>query len=142
MPKPATLTPAEISYLADRLTKLNREERFSWEAAAALNEVGIKYRTGNPWTTTNLAKAVSEVHLAGAGTRRPSEKPNTRHGKPNRMPQRPRRTRRLLPRWEAMPRGEPDELLDQWRWTDELSGTTAARFLSRSGNRKLMRGGT
>jgi len=36
---------------ADRLTKLNREERFGWAAVvAALNEVGIMYRTCNPWT--------------------------------------------------------------------------------------------
>ena len=83
IPKPAPFTPAEILALADRLregwrpgshitpwlrdnaerlTKLNREERFSWAAvASALNEVGIMYRTGNPRTGTNLAKAVSEV---------------------------------------------------------------------------------
>ena len=87
MPKPATFTPAEISAVADRLregwrpgsqitpwlrdhadrlTKLNREERFSWAAvASALNEVGIMYRTGNPWTATDLAKAVSEVRPGG-----------------------------------------------------------------------------
>jgi hypothetical protein len=89
MPKPATFTPAEISALADRLrevwrpgsqitpwlrdnaeklTKLNREERFSWAAvAAALNEVGIVYRTGNPWTASNLAKAVSAFRPGGRG---------------------------------------------------------------------------
>ena len=53
---------------ADRLTKLDREERLSWAAvAAALNEVGIVYCTGNPWTATNLAKAVSEVRPGGRG---------------------------------------------------------------------------
>ena len=99
MPKPAIFTPAEISALAswlrevwrqgsqitpwlrdnaDRLTKVNREERFSWAVvAAALNEAGIVYRTGNPWTASNLAKAVSEVRLADAGIPRLSKEPNS-----------------------------------------------------------------
>ena len=96
MPKPAIFAPSEISALAsrlrevwrpgsqitpwlrdhaDRLTKLNREERFSWAAvAAALNEAGIVYRTGNPWTATNLAKAVSEVRPGGRGNPAPEQR--------------------------------------------------------------------
>ena len=41
-----------------------------------------------------------------------------------------------------MPREEQDELLDLWRRTDDLIGTAAARFLSRSGYRKIRPGET
>ena len=94
MPKPASFTSAEISALADRLregwrpgsqlapwlrdnaerlTKLNREERFSWAAvAAALNEVGIVYRTGNPWTAPIWPKLLANSAMAGAEIPLPS----------------------------------------------------------------------
>ena len=96
MPKPALFTPSEISALASRLrefwrpgsqitpwlryhvellTRLHREERFSWAAVAgALNEAGIMFRTGNPWTASNLAKAVSEVRPGGRGNPSPERR--------------------------------------------------------------------
>lgn len=42
--------------------------------AAALNEAGIVYRTGNPWTTTNLAKTVGEVRSGGRGNPTPEQR--------------------------------------------------------------------
>lgn len=162
MPKPATFTPAEISALADRLrevwrpggqitpwlrdnadrlTKLNREERFSWAAvAAALNEVGIVYRTGNPWTATNLAKAVSEVRPGGRGNPSAEHKAELAAWKAERDAAKAEEDAAFAIAWDAMPRDEQDELLDLWRRTDELFGTAAARFLSRSGYRKVLRG--
>ena len=161
MPKPATFTPAEISALAsrlrevwrpgsqitpwlrdnaDRLTKLNREERFSWAAvASALNEVGIMYRTGNPWTATNLAKAVSEVRPGGRGNPAPEQKAELAAWKAERDAAKVDADAAFAIEWEAMPREEQEELLDLWRRTDELFGTAAARFLSRSGYRKALR---
>lgn len=164
MPKPATFTPTEISALAERLrevwrpgsqitpwlrdhaerlTKLNREERFSWAAvAAALNEVGIVYRTGNPWTATNLAKAVSEVRPGGRGNPTPEQKAILAAWKAERESAKDQEDAAFAVEWEAMPRNEQDELLDLWRQTDELLGTAAARFLWRSGYRKVLRGET
>jgi hypothetical protein len=164
MPKPATFTPTEISALAERLrevwrpgsqitpwlrdhaerlTKLNREERFSWAAvAAALNEVGIVYRTGNPWTATNLAKAVSEVRPGGRGNPTPEQKAILAAWKAERESAKDQEDAAFAVEWEAMPRNEQDELLDLWRRTDELFGTAAARFLWRSGYRKVLRGET
>lgn len=164
MPKPATFTPTEISALADRLrelwrpgsqitpwlrdhadrlTKLNREERFSWAAvAAALNEVGIVYRTGNPWKAANLAKAVSEVRPGGRGNPAPEQRAVLAAWKAERESAKAQKDAAFAVSWEAMPREEQDELLDLWRRTDELFGTAAARFLSRSGYRKVLRGET
>lgn len=162
MPKPATFTPAEISGLADRLrevwrpgsqitpwlrdnadrlTKLNREERFSWAAvAAALNEVGIVYRTGNPWTAANLAKAVSEVRPGGRGNPTPEQRAVLAAWKAEQDAAKAQEDAAFAVEWEAMPRDEQNELLDRWRRTDELIGTAAARFLSRSGYRKVRPG--
>jgi hypothetical protein len=162
MPKPATFTPAEISALADRLrevwrpgsqitpwlrdhadrlTKLNREERFSWAAvASALNEVGILYRTGNPWTATNLAKAVSEVRPGGRANPTPARKADLAAWKAEQDAARAEEDAAFAAEWAAMPRAEQDALLDLWRRTDQLYGTAAARFLSRSGYRKVPRG--
>jgi hypothetical protein len=162
MPKPATFTPAEISALAsrmrelwrpgsqitpwlrdhaDRLTRLNREERYSWAAVAtALNEVGIVYRTGNPWTATNLAKAVSEVRPGGRGNPTAERRAELAAWKAELDDAKAQEDVAFAAEWEAMPRDEQDELLDLWRRTDHLSGTAAARFLSRSGYGKVLRG--
>lgn len=161
MPKPATFTPTEISALADRLrgvwrpgsqitpwlrdhadrlTKLNREERFSWAAvAAALNEVGIVYRTGNPWTATNLAKAISEVRPGRPGNPTPEQRAVLAAWKAEREAAKAQEDAAFAVSWEAMPREGQDELLDLWRQTDELFGTDAARFLRRLGYRKVLR---
>ena len=159
MPKPATFTPAEISALADRLrenwrpgsqlapwlrdnadrlTKLNREERFSWAAvAAALNEVGILYRTGKPWTGPNLAKAVSEFRYGGRGNPSVEQKAEFAKWKAKHDAEKTEEDAAFAVKWEAMPRTEQDEFIDLWRETDELFGTAAGRFLSRMGYRKV-----
>jgi hypothetical protein len=93
----------------ERLTKLNREEQFSWAAAAAALRSGCVPHRQPLGTATNLAKAQEDMAFAAE--------------------------------WEAMPREEQDELLDLWRRTDQLFGTAAARFLSRSGYRRVLRGG-
>jgi len=164
MPKPATFTPADILALADRLregwrpgsqitpwlrdnaerlTKLNREERFSWAAvAAALNEVGIMYRTGNPWTGTNLAKAVSEVRPGGRANPTAEQRAELAAWKAERDAERAKEDAAFATEWDAMPREEQDELLDQWRLTDLQYGTAAARFFWRSGYRKARPGET
>jgi hypothetical protein len=158
MPKPATFTPAEISALADRirenwrpgsqlapwlrdnadrLTKLNREERFSWAAvAAALNEVGIVYRTGNPWTATNLAKAVSEFRYGGRGNPSAEHRAVLAEWKAKYNAEKADEDEAFAAAWEEMPRQEQDELIDLWRETNQLFGTAAGRFLSRMGYRK------
>jgi hypothetical protein len=158
MPKPATFTSAEISSLADRLregwrpgsqlapwlrdnaerlTKLNREERFSWAAvAAALNEVGIVYRTGNPWTGPNLAKAVSEFRYGGRGNPSAEWQAEIAKWRAQEDATKAEEDAAFAILWEAMPRDEQNELLDRWRQTDELIGTAAARFISRMGYRK------
>jgi hypothetical protein len=162
MPKPATFSPAEISALAsrlrevwrpgsqitpwlrdnaDRLTTLNREERFSWAAvASALNEVGIVYRTGNPWTPSNLAKAVSEVRPGGRGNPTPEQRAELTAWKAQQAAAKVQEDMAFATEWAAMSREEKDELLDLWRQTDELNGTAAARFLSRLGYRRTRRG--
>ncbi|MCF3945759.1 hypothetical protein L2A60_03585 [Acidiphilium iwatense] len=128
---------------ADRLTKLNREERFSWAAvASALNEVGIMYRTGNPWTATNLAKAVSEVRPGGRANPTSERKAELAAWRADQDAVKAQEDAAFAVAWETMPRDEQDELLDQWRQTDELFGTAAARFLSRSGYRKARPGET
>jgi hypothetical protein len=164
MPKPATFTPAEVSALADRLrevwrpgsqitpwlrdhvellTRLHREERFSWAAvAAALNEAGIVFRTGNPWTATNLAKAVSEVRPGGRGNPSPEQRAELAAWKAEQDSAKAQEDVAFAATWEAMSRDEQDELLDLWRRVDELTGTAAARFLSRSGYRKVRPGET
>ena len=162
MPKPATFTLVEISALADRLrdiwrpgsqitpwlrdnaarlTKLNREERFSWAAiAAALNEVGIVYRTGNPWTASNLAKAVSEVRPGGRGNPTPEQRAELAAWKAGQDAVKAKEDAAFAAEWGAMPREEQNNLLDLWRQTNELSGTAAARYLSRTGYRKALPG--
>jgi hypothetical protein len=160
MPKPATFTSAEISTLADRLregwrpgsqlapwlrdnadrlTKLNREERFSWAAvAAALNEVGIVYRTGKPWTGPNLAKAVSEFRYGGRGNPSAEHRAVLAEWRAQEDATKVEEDAAFAVAWEAMPRTEQDELLDLWRRTDDLIGTAAARFISRMGYRKVL----
>lgn len=161
MPKPATFTPAEISALAarlrevwrpgsqitpwlrdhaERLTRLNREERFSWAAvAAALNEAGIVYRTGNPWTASNLAKAVSEVRPGGRGNPTPEQKAEIAAAmaawKAEEDAAKAKQDAAFAAEWESMTEAEQHELLAAWG-AGELRGTPAARFFWKSGYRK------
>ena len=122
---------------ADRLTRLNREERFSWAAvAAALNEVGIVYRTGNPWTATNLAKAVSEFRYGGRGNPSAEHRAVLAEWKSKHNAEKADEDAAFAAAWEEMPSQEQDELIDLWRETEELFGTAAGRFLSRMGYRK------
>lgn len=159
MPKPATFTSEEISALADRmrevwrpgsqlapwlrdnanrLTKLNREERFSWAAVAgALNEAGIVYRTSNPWTGPNLAKAVSEFRYGGRGNPSAEQKAELAKWKAQEDAAKAAEDAAFAVEWEAMRPTEQDELLDLWRRTDHLIGTAAGRFISRMGYRKM-----
>lgn len=159
MPKPALFTPAEISALASRLrafwrpgsqitpwlrdyvellTRLHREERFSWAAvAAALNEAGIVYRTGNPWTASNLAKAVSEVRPGGRGNPTPEQRAELAAWKAGQDAAKAQEDAAFAVEWEAMTHEERAELLDLWRRTDVLLGTGAGRFLARSYRKKL-----
>lgn len=158
MPKPATFTPAEISSLASRLrevwrpgsqitpwlrdhveflTRLHREERFSWAAVAgALNEAGIVFRTGNPWTASNLAKAVSEVRPGGRGNPTAEQRAELAAWKAEEDAAKTQEDAAFAVEWEAMTREERAELLDLWR-ANHLLGTGAGRFLARSYRKKL-----
>lgn len=163
MPKPATFTAAEIFALADRLrtvwrpgsqitpwlrdhvellTRLHREERFSWAAvASALNEAGIVYRTGNPWTGSNLAKAVSEVRPGGRGNPTAAQRAELAAWKAERDAAKAEEDTAFAAAWDGMSRAEQDELLDRWRQTDDLMGTAATRVLSRLYRKALPKDG-
>jgi hypothetical protein len=158
MPKAPTFTPAEISALADRLrkgwrpgsqitpwirdnveklTQLHREERFSWAAvAAALNEVGIVYRTGNSWTATNLAKAVSEFRYGARGNPTAEEKAANAEWSAKQKAIKAKEITEFAAEWKAMTREEQVELLALWR-TDALYGDVAGRFLAKNYRKTL-----
>jgi hypothetical protein len=97
------------------------------------------YRTGNPWTGTNLAKAVSEFRYGGRGNPTVEERARLAEWRAQEDAEKAKEDAAFAVKWEAMPLDEQREWIDLWRTSDYLYATAAGRLISRMGYRKALR---